>query len=77
MSVGRAQRLSPPFSKKAHVACDQTLAVNVSMQVGAVTETLRYRRQHGAVDTLTSTSNKLIEQQRVTELPLNAVMQLP
>lgn len=60
------------FDKKAiTLLADQTLTLNVSMQVGAVTETVAVVSQTDQVDTTTSTLKQVIEQERITELPLN------
>ena len=60
------------LQKGATLLADQTLAVNVSMQVGAVTETVTVTDNSTAqVDTTTSTLKQVIEMARVEELPLN------
>ena len=60
------------FDQKAiTLLADQTLTLNVNMQVGAVTETVAVVSQTDQVDTTTSTLKQVIEQQRITELPLN------
>jgi hypothetical protein len=50
---------------------DQTLTLNVSMQVGAVSESVSVVSGTEQVDTTTGTLKQVIEQQRITELPLN------
>lgn len=50
---------------------DQTLTLNVSMQVGTVTETVAIISNSDQVDTTTSTLKQVIEQKRIEELPLN------
>ncbi len=60
------------LQKGATLLADQTLPMNVSMQVGAVTETVTVTDVSTAqVDTTTSALKQVIEQQRITELPLN------
>jgi Carboxypeptidase regulatory-like domain/TonB dependent receptor-like, beta-barrel len=50
---------------------DQTLTVNVSVAVGSTTETVTVVGNALQVDTSTSTLKQVIEQQRISELPLN------
>jgi Carboxypeptidase regulatory-like domain len=60
------------FDQKAiTLLADQTLTLNVNMQVGSVTESVAVVSQTDQVDTTTSTLKQVIEQQRITELPLN------
>jgi len=60
------------LQKGATLLADQTLTVNVSMQVGAVTETVTVTDASTAqVDTTTSTLKQVIEMARVEQLPLN------
>ena len=57
--------------KEVTLLADQTLTLNVNMQVGAVTETVAVISNTDQVDTTTSTLKQVIEQQRIEELPLN------
>jgi hypothetical protein len=50
---------------------DQTLTVNMEMKLGAVTEVVTVTSNAVQVDTSTSTLKQVIEQQRISELPLN------
>jgi hypothetical protein len=50
---------------------DQTLTVNVTVSVGSTTETVTVVGNALQVDTSTSTLRQVIEQQRISELPLN------
>jgi outer membrane receptor protein involved in Fe transport len=50
---------------------DQTLTVNVGVTVGATTEIVTVISNAQQVDTATSTLKQVIEQQRISELPLN------
>jgi hypothetical protein len=50
---------------------DQTLTLNVTMQVGTVTETVSVISNTDQVDTTTSTLKQVIDQKRIEELPLN------
>jgi hypothetical protein len=50
---------------------DQTLTVNVSLKLGSTTETVTVSGNALQVDTSTSTLKQVIEQERITELPLN------
>jgi hypothetical protein len=60
------------FDQKAlTLLADQTLTLNVSMQVGTVTESVSVVSGTEQVDTTTGTMKQVIEQQRITELPLN------
>lgn len=60
------------FDQKAlTLLADQTLTLNVSMQVGTVTESVSVVSGTEQVDTTTGTLKQVIEQQRITELPLN------
>jgi len=60
------------FDQKAvTLFADQTLTVNVSMQVGVVSESVSVVSGTEQVDTTTGTLKQVIEQQRITELPLN------
>src|SRR5262245_4514561 len=57
---------------------DQNATLNLSMKVGVVTETVSVSADLAAVDTRTATLNTVINQQQITELPLNGrnVLQL-
>jgi len=58
--------------KGVTLLADQTLTMNVTLQVGAVTEVVTVMDAAGLqVDTATPTLKQVIEQQRLTELPLN------
>ena len=50
---------------------DQTLSLNISVSVGSTTETVTVVGNALQVDTSTSTLRQVIEQQRISELPLN------
>ncbi|HXA00193.1 MAG TPA: TonB-dependent receptor [Candidatus Dormibacteraeota bacterium] len=50
---------------------DQTLTLNVSVALGSTTETVTVVGNALQVDTSTSTLKQVIEQQRISELPLN------
>ena len=50
---------------------DQTLTVNFKLRIGGTTETVTVTGGGLEVDTTTSTLKQVIEQQRITELPLN------
>ena len=50
---------------------DQTLTVNVQLKLGVSTETVTVNSGDTQVDTTTSILKQVIEQQRLTELPLN------
>jgi hypothetical protein len=57
---------------------DQNATINVSLNVGAVAETVNVTAEAAAVDTRTATLNTVINQRQITELPLNGrnVLQL-
>ena len=57
--------------KAVTLLADQTLTLNVTLQVGTVTETVAVVSNTDQVDTTTSTLKQVIEQQRIEELPLN------
>jgi hypothetical protein len=50
---------------------DQTLTVNLSMKLGSTTEIVTVSSNALQVDTSTSTLKQVIEQERISELPLN------
>src|SRR2546425_1715306 len=50
---------------------DQTLTVNVSVKLGVTTEVVTVTSNAMQVDTSTSTLRQVIEEQRISELPLN------
>jgi hypothetical protein len=50
---------------------DQTLTVNFSLKLGQASQTIEVSGNALAVDTSTSTLKQVIEQQRISELPLN------
>jgi hypothetical protein len=50
---------------------NQSLTANISMSVGAVTETVNVSGQVVQVDTTSSTLSEVVEQSRIVELPLN------
>jgi Carboxypeptidase regulatory-like domain/TonB dependent receptor-like, beta-barrel len=50
---------------------DQSLTVNLSLKLGSTTETVTVSGNALQVDTSTSTLKQVIEQERITELPLN------
>src|SRR5437867_4705972 len=57
---------------------DQNATINVSLKVGAVTETVNVTAEVAALDTRTATLNTVINQMQITDLPLNGrnVLQL-
>jgi len=60
------------FDQRAvSLLADQTLTLNVNMQVGSVAETVAVTSNTDQVDTTTSTMKQVIEQRSITELPLN------
>jgi hypothetical protein len=63
------------FSTSKHngivLLADQTLAVNAGLELGQTTETITVTTNTLQVDTSTSTLRQVIEQQRISELPLN------
>ena len=60
------------------LAVDQNATVNVSLKVGAVTETVSVVGEAATVDTRTATLNTVINQKQIGDLPLNGrnVLQL-
>jgi len=63
------------FSTSKHsgiiLLADQTLTVNAGLELGQTTETITVTTNALQVDTSTSTLRQVIEQQRISELPLN------
>jgi hypothetical protein len=63
------------FSTSKHsgiiLLADQTLTVNAGLELGQTTETITVTSNALQVDTSTSTLRQVIEQQRISELPLN------
>ena len=60
------------FEQKAiTLLADQTLTVNVNMQVGTLAEAVAIVSGTDQVDTTTGTLKQVIEQKRIEELPLN------
>jgi outer membrane receptor protein involved in Fe transport len=57
--------------KDVVLQADQTLTVNAKLDIGAANEVVEVSGQQLQVDTATSTLRQVIEQQRLTELPLN------
>ena len=57
--------------KGVTLLADQTLTANAVMQVGTVSESVSITSAGEQVDTTTSTLRTTIEQERITELPLN------
>jgi hypothetical protein len=57
--------------KGVSLLADQTLTANISMQVGAVSESVSVVSGTEQVDTTTATMKQVIEQRSITELPLN------
>src|SRR6266404_3333765 len=53
------------------VLADQTLTVNVALRLGAATEVVTVTGFETQVDTSTSTLRQVIEEERISELPLN------
>src|SRR6266481_3212694 len=53
------------------VLADQTLTINVGIKLGMTTEVVTVMSNAVQVDTATSTIKQVIEQQRISELPLN------
>ncbi len=50
---------------------NQSLTVNITLEVGAVTETVSVAASAVQVDTTTSTLSEVVDQSRIIELPLN------
>jgi Carboxypeptidase regulatory-like domain len=50
---------------------NQSLTINIGMEVGAVTETVNVAGQVVQVDTSTSTLAEVVDEARIVELPLN------
>ena len=50
---------------------DQRAAINLTLETGAVNETIEVTSQAALVDTTTATFGKVIESRRVAELPVN------
>jgi Carboxypeptidase regulatory-like domain len=50
---------------------DQTLTVNIALRLGAATEVVTVTSLGTQVDTSTSTLKQVVEQERISELPLN------
>jgi len=57
--------------KQLTLLADQTLTVNASLVVGSTTEVVEVNSNQVQVDISTPTIKQVIEQQRITELPLN------
>jgi hypothetical protein len=57
---------------------DQNASINIAMKVGAITETINVTAEAVALDTRTATLNTVINQEQITDLPLNGrnVLQL-
>ena len=57
---------------------DQNASINISMKVGAISETVNVTAEAVALDTRTATLNTVINQEQITDLPLNGrnVLQL-
>ena len=53
------------------ILADQSLTLNVKLQLGASTETVRVSTNEVQVDTSTHTLTQVLEEQRLVELPLN------
>ncbi len=53
------------------LGADQHATVNVKLQVGAVTETISVVGSAAQVDTTTATMKEVVEERKITELPLN------
>ena len=53
------------------VLADQTLTVNVALRLGAATEVITVTGFETQVDTSTSTLKQVVEEERISELPLN------
>jgi Carboxypeptidase regulatory-like domain len=50
---------------------DQNATINIPMQVGAITDTVNVTAEAVALDTRTATLNTVINQEQITDLPLN------
>src|SRR5882724_4367653 len=57
--------------KQVTLLADQTLTVNANLVVGSTSEVIEVSGDQVQVDTSTATIKQVIEQQRITELPLN------
>src|ERR1051325_11585209 len=53
------------------LAADQTATVNVRLEVGAATESISVSANSVQVDTSTSTLRQVVDEKRITDLPLN------
>jgi hypothetical protein len=60
-----------PEKHEVTLLADQTLTLNVKMQLGTTSEVIQVESNALQVDTATSTLRQVIEQQRISELPLN------
>src|SRR5215471_14873617 len=56
---------------EVQLLANQSLTLNIAIEVGAVTETLNVTGQVVQVDTSTSTLAEVVDQARIIELPLN------
>jgi len=61
------------ISKQPRISllADQTLTLNVTLKLGATTEVVTVTGNELVVDTSTSTLKHVMEEERLTELPLN------
>jgi Carboxypeptidase regulatory-like domain len=57
--------------KGVTLLADQSLTVDVKMTIGQITETVSVQSNQIQVDTSTSTLSQVVEQKRITDLPLN------
>src|SRR5438477_4959436 len=60
-----------PEKHEITLLADQSLTMNVKMQLGTTSEVIQVESNALQVDTATSTLRQVIEQQRISELPLN------
>jgi Carboxypeptidase regulatory-like domain len=66
-----AKGFSISKQKDVVLLADQTLTLNVALALGSTTQTVTVSTMEVSVDTSTSTLSQVIEQQRISELPLN------
>ena len=60
-----------PAKQSVTLLADQTLTVNLALQVGASSEVIEVTGNQLQVDTSTQTLQQVVEQRRISELPLN------
>ena len=69
---GGSSRASPPATRKGiELQADQNLTVNIPVSVQQNVESLEVSAQALQVDTTSATTNAVVDQRRVVDLPLN------